>query len=341
VTKTMFALGTVTDASEGTPSTPKCPLCRQSRVAFHARARDIEYQTLDEWFDFYRCTRCQILFIEPMLADHLELIYPPNYYSFVDAPKTVTARIKEWIDRQTFQRALRSVAGDSLSALDVGGGTGWLLDIIRQADSRVTNTCVIDIDPEAETAARRAGHDYFLGRIEDFPEQEKFDVILMLNLIEHVADPRAVLQKTRQLLAPNGRIFIKTPNFEAMDARIFRNQSWGGYHTPRHFVLFTHDSFAQLCEECGLNLAGFSYTQGAPFWSVSVLDWLRRMGFVRITRQHPAIYHALTPWLQMGFAAIDFLRRPVSKLSQMQFVLKHSDQPTVACESSITQSATR
>jgi SAM-dependent methyltransferase len=309
------------------PNALSCPLCRKASVTFHARARDIEYLTLDQWFDFYRCTDCQILFVEPMLTDHLELIYPPNYYSFVDAPKTVAASIKEWIDRRTFQRALKSVPGDSLSALDVGGGTGWLLNIIRQADSRLTNTCVIDIDPEAETAARKAGHDYFLGRIEDFPEHKKFDVILMLNLIEHVADPRAVLHKARQLLTPQGRLFIKTPNFEAMDARVFRNHSWAGYHTPRHFVLFTRDSFTRLCADCGLDIVSVSYTQGAPFWSVSVLDWLQRMGLVKITRERPAIYHPLMPFLQIAFAALDYFRKPVAKLSQMQFALKRSKSP--------------
>ena len=308
----------------GLTSVPTCPLCRQSRIAIHARARDIEYQTLDRWFDFYRCTHCQVLFIEPMLADHLDQIYPPNYYSFVNAPKTVAARVKEWIDLRTFQRALKSVAGDSLSALDVGGGTGWLLDIVKRADPRVTKTCVIDIDPQAEATARSAGHDYFRGRIEEFPEQQKFDVIFMLNLIEHVADPRAVLKKARHLLTPQGQLFIKTPNFEAMDASVFRNQSWGGYHTPRHFVLFTRDSFVQLCAECGLDVVRFSYTQGAPFWSVSVLDWLRRIGLVTITRERPAIYHPLIPFLQIAFAALDYIRKPVAKLSQMQFALKPS-----------------
>ena len=326
MTKARSALAMAADTSAGTPSASKCPLCRQANVAFHARARDIEYQTLDQWFDFYRCKHCQVLFIEPMLHDRLDQIYPPNYYSFVSAPKTFAARIKERIDQRTFQWALKSVAGDNLSVLDVGGGTGWLLNIIRQADSRVTNTCVIDIDPEAETAARKAGHDYFLGRIEDFPEQKTFDIILMLNLIEHVADPRAVLHKARQLLTPQGRLFIKTPNFDAMDARIFRNHSWGGYHTPRHFVLFCRESFMQLCSDCDLDVVGFSYTQGAPFWSVSVLDWFQRMGLVTVTRNRPAIYHPLMPFLQIAFAALDYFRKPVAKLSQMQFSLQRRER---------------
>ncbi len=68
----------------------------------------------------------------------------------------------------------------------------------------------------------------------------------MLNLIEHVRRPDEVLAKARSLLTPDGFALIKTPNYDALDARIFRHRSWGGYHAPRHFVLFDRDSFARV-----------------------------------------------------------------------------------------------
>src|SRR5205085_4323933 len=182
-------------------------------------------------------------------------------------------------------------------------------------------TCVIDIDAGARARAEQAGHRYFQGRIEQFPAAEHFDVILMLNLIEHVPDPRAVLSKARDLLTREGRLFIKTPNFDAWDARLFRHRSWGGYHTPRHFVLFRRESLERLCRECGFEIVGFSYTQGAPFWSVSMLDLLRHLGLVSISSDRPAIRHPLMPALQALFAGIDFARKPFARLSQMQLVL--------------------
>jgi hypothetical protein len=115
---------------------------------------------------------------------------------------------------------------------------------------------------------------------------------------------------------------IKTPNVDALDARLFRNHSWAGFHTPRHFVLFTRASFTSLAEEVGLSVESFSYTQGAPFWSVSALELLRRRGLVRVTSERPAIYHPLIPALQVAFAAFDMARAPVAKLSQMQLVLR-------------------
>jgi 2-polyprenyl-3-methyl-5-hydroxy-6-metoxy-1,4-benzoquinol methylase len=300
---------------------PCCPLCAGVDITFHARACDIEYQTVDRSFDFYRCVGCGVLFVYPMLHDRLDVIYPANYYSFESRRRSIVGTVKEFLDRSHLRRALRDLPGDSLSALDIGGGTGWLLDLLKRADPRVSRTCVVDIDSAARFLAEAAGHQYFHGRIEEFHDGGSFDVILMLNVIEHVADPRAVLQTARRLLAPGGRLFLKTPNFDSLDARLFRHHSWGGYHTPRHFVLFNRESMVRLCGECGLKIVRFSYTQGAPFWSVSALDALRRMGMVRISPSHPAIYHPLMPLLQALFAAFDFARGPLARLSQMQFVL--------------------
>ena len=152
------------------------------------------------------------------------------------------------------RRVLRDVqgAGDELSALDIGGGTGWLLDAAKASDARVTKTQVVDIDPAAGARAEGAGHRYWLGPVENFATDERFDLVLMLNLIEHVSRPDAVLSKARELLTRDGRILIKTPNFDSLDARLFRHRSWGGYHTPRHFVLFTKDSLSGLARASGL-----------------------------------------------------------------------------------------
>ena len=298
-----------------------CPLCSTAAVTHYARARDIEYHTSETEFDFYLCGPCGVLFINPMLSDRLGEIYPPNYYSFVKTNRSLVVAAKEWLDKQRFRQILRTLSGPEISVLDVGGGTGWLLDLIKSADSRVSRTSVIDIDANAGAQAELAGHRYYHGRIEEYDRTDRFDLVLMLNLIEHVSDPRAVLSKARTLLKPGGRLIIKTPNFDSLDGHLFRHRSWGGYHTPRHFVLFRKDSLEKLSSECGFQTVHFSYTQGAPFWSVSILEEMRRMGLVEITPRRPAIYHPIMPLLQLATAGFDFIRRPFAKLSQMEFVV--------------------
>jgi len=129
------------------------------------------------------------------------------------------------------------------------------------------------------------------------------------------------LKKAGELLAPGGRIYLKTPNFRALDARLFKDRNWGGYHCPRHFVLFSRDSVTLAASKAGLAVNDFSYTQGAPFWSVSILEMLRGWGLVSVSANRPAIYHPLMPFLQAASAAFDFARAPYARLSQMTMVL--------------------
>jgi SAM-dependent methyltransferase len=317
------------ELAEMTGHRPQCPLCGRNDTRFHAEAHDIEYCTSHEDWIWHACDPCGVLFIDPMPVDRLGEIYPANYYSYgagEDGGKaSAVQKIKEALDRRRFKSLLGAVPGENLSVLDIGGGSGWLLDMVKGADARVTKTTVVDLDGGAAQLARAKGHTFVQGRIEDAELDGQFDFILMLNLIEHVSDPRAMLAKVRRLLKPGGQLFIKTPNYMSLDARLFRHRSWAGFHTPRHFVLFQRRSLEALAQECGLETVSFSYTQGAPFWSVSLLEELRRLGLVKITAQRPAVAHPLIPLLQAGSAAFDFLRRPFAPLSQMELVLRPAE----------------
>ena len=59
--------------------------------------------------------------------------------------------------------------------------------------------------------------------------------------------------------------------------------------------------------------------------ALDVAEWANRIerGLVRISRQRPVVYHPLFGVLAAAFAALDFVRRPFAKTSQMFFVLEH------------------
>ena len=299
----------------------RCLACASTDAERWAEARDVEYKSVPETFAYHRCRQCDALSIDPVPADRLSVIYPSSYYSFRPAQHGLVYRIKDRLDRRWFRAITRGLRGDSLSALDVGGGNGQQLTSLRDADRRIGRTVVVDFDADAEAAARAAGHEYVRGRIEDATVRGTFDVILLLNLIEHVSDPLAVLTKARALLAPTGVLVIKTPNYRSLDARIFRRRNWGGYHCPRHWVLFTRASFERVARAAGLRVVRAQYTQGAPFWTVSVLAWLDARGAARITTERPAWMHPLYAPLAALFAAIDFARGLAFPLSQMTFSL--------------------
>lgn len=299
-----------------------CLACGETRSVLWATASDEEYFTSDQSFDFHRCVSCSSLFIDPVPKDRLGEIYPSNYYSFLPSgmKNGLVARVKDWLDRRTFRSLVRQLPGAKLSVLDVGGGMGWELGVLRESDPRVASTQIVDMDPAAAEVARGNGHQYHCGLIQEFESDRRFDLVLLLNIIEHVENPEAVLRKVRGLLNPHGLVLVKTPNYDSWDERLFRRRNWAGYHCPRHWVLFNKEGFARLAGRADFEVRWFRYTQGASFWAISLLIWLRRIG--AISSHGPTIQHALFPVLAALFAFFDFVRAALgAKTSQMVFCL--------------------
>lgn len=299
-----------------------CPLCRLSQNQLWAKARDVEYFTTQEIYSYYHCLHCEILFIDPVPVDKLNIIYPTNYYSFAPENQSTIHKIKVWLDTSVFKNTLKRINKEQINILDVGGGTGWLLSAIKKVDDRIKITQIVDFDPSAAALAEKQGHQYFCGRFEEFMTDRKFELILLLNLIEHVQNPIDILEKCKSILSPEGRILIKTPNWDSLDARLFRHKNWGGYHCPRHWTLFTKRSFETMVNHLGLKVDLFQYTQGAPFWTISVCAWLAQRKWITVTKEKPMYQHPVYSLFNVIFAAFDFLRLTFFPTSQMTFLLK-------------------
>jgi SAM-dependent methyltransferase len=184
---------------------------------------------------------------------------------------------------------------------------------------------VVDIDPDSIEAARRRGLDGVACTFEEFESEQRYDIVLMLNLIEHVADPLGALRKAAALLAPGGVVWLQTPNFRSLDARIFRHRNWAGYHCPRHWVIFSERGLRAALAAAGLEPARFERTQGGAFWAASLIG-LRR---ARRPPTGPGLpkplvrYRAFLPLAAAG-AAFDFATRRARPVSQVTVLARAS-----------------
>jgi SAM-dependent methyltransferase len=303
---------------------PVCPVCGGGECEPFAEVRDEEFFTSDELFCYRRCLSCEAVYLDPPPTERLAEIYPPNYYSFEGGPgsRTFVQAVKELLDVWNFKRLLAGIPGDALRVLDVGGGSGWLLGLVRRASPRVTETHALDVREDARQAAEAAGHVFHCTRVEEFSTDRRFDLILLLNVIEHVADPGAVLRSMREMLTADGCILVKTPNTDTLDRRIFQHRGWGGFHCPRHWVLFTMPGFQRLAEQCGLECATAAYTQAGPQWASSAIQALTRAGWLETSAERPVFSHPLFMGLAALGATFDFLRRPFAPTAQMFLTLR-------------------
>jgi SAM-dependent methyltransferase len=311
-------------ASPATATARRCPTCGGDAARPFARGWDVEYRTTSETFDYVECPTCDTVYLPDPPVDRLAVIYPKTYYSFAGWDDSLVQRVKKWLDGRLFRRLLADLPGERLAVLDVGGGNGWLLSLVREQDARVGDTHEVDLDESARAAAEAAGHVFHCQRVEEFATDRRFDLVIMLNIIEHVADPGLVLRRVAEVLSPHGVVLIKTPNTDSLDRRLFQGHNWGGLHCPRHWVLFTAPALLRLARQSGLEPVWLRYTQGAPQWAASAMGWLADRGWVSITTARPMHRHPLHPPVLALAAAFDFARGPFMKTAQMFALLRRT-----------------
>ena len=287
-------------------------------------ATDIEYGTTTDEFAYRLCRSCDALSIDPLPDDRLSEIYPSTYYSFassdnpLEPERNVVTRVKARLDARAFDQVLAQTAGGPVRMLDVGGGTGDIAEKLVARAAAGSSAVVVDIDPDSIGLARRRGLEGFVGRFEDFETDGGYDVILMLNLIEHVADPSAMLARAAKLLSPRGVLWLQTPNFRSLDASLFRRRGWAGLHCPRHWVVFSDAGLRRALEGAGFDVLELRRTQAGAFWAASAIG-LTGAGRARPGGGLPRPVVARPEFMPLAAlgAGFDILTSPFRRTSQV------------------------
>ncbi|MGB8437018.1 MAG: class I SAM-dependent methyltransferase [Burkholderiales bacterium] len=112
----------------------------------------------------------------------------------------------------------------------------------------------VEISPESSDAARRAGFRVHTGLLEEgnYPDAA-FDAITLVELLEHLREPRALLAECRRILRPGGIVMATTPNGASWTAAVmgsrwdvFSLQGMGG-----HVSFFNPGSLRLVAERSG------------------------------------------------------------------------------------------
>lgn len=112
-------------------------------------------------------------------------------------------------------------AASARSLLELGLGHGYTTDIFSRHFQRHV---VLEGSP-AVIQNFRDKHNECTAEIvetyfENYSTDERFEVIVMGFILEHVDDPLLILRKFRSFLAPGGRMFLAVPNAEVMNRRL-------------------------------------------------------------------------------------------------------------------------
>lgn len=206
-------------------------------------------------FDLHRCTTCGLIQQFPRYsAGELAALYGASYYVFDEREADRWARAVQ-------QYVIHLLPHESKSPkrlLDVGCALGHVAALAQRRGWRVMG---IDISANAVSRAHvEFGIDARAGALEQHVGTlPPFDVILLGDVIEHLPQPVAFLQRVRSLLSPNGVVCIDTPNFASRWRKIGRS-NWIALNRY-HINLFEPDTMRDCLRRAGFgDVAVRSYT---------------------------------------------------------------------------------
>jgi 2-polyprenyl-3-methyl-5-hydroxy-6-metoxy-1,4-benzoquinol methylase len=218
---------------------PECPQCKFRRSAsIHWRAPR-----------FLRCRECGTIFRDPLPGES-ELA---NYYSKgwrepeenpVETGSTDQVIAGCLADSLRTTLAIRSFSG--LRILDFGAGRGAMaLELMKRGAK------VVAVEP--------FGHEFLAGLgvsvypdLAHLPNEQRFDGIVCLEVIEHLRDPSGVLSGLYERLSPGGWLLITTPNAAGLPARLM-GQRWREAAKLGHVIFFTPPTLSKILKRNGFS----------------------------------------------------------------------------------------
>lgn len=146
--------------------------------------------------------------------------------------------------------------------LDIGCGAGLLTNIIGRRVSSVTGIDISENDinrarSEQHLVNRRINSRFLLSSIEDAGfEDQRFDAVVSVCVLEHIPDDDSVLQNAYRVLKPGGRMVFSVDCLEGLSDSVARE-----LHRERYHVVhpYTQESLTNKIEA-----AGFSNIQVYP-----------------------------------------------------------------------------
>lgn len=299
-----------------------CCICGAKAAEPVAVGEDFEYRTSDDAFLAIRCHRCSLVYLDPRpTTAELARIYPDNYHAFdfSEAEFGLVHRVRRWLETRRLLRAFGDLPADA-RVIDVGCGDGFHLDLLRQHGPDGWELEGVDLDNRAVKRARDRGLVVHEGSVEDVRlEPDAYDMAFMIQTIEHVADPPAVLTAVGTILKPGGRLLVVTDNTESIDSLLFRGRTWGGYHFPRHWNLFDKRSMRCLARKVGLEVEHLGTMVSPVNWVYSLRNTLDDLGAPRWAVEQ---FSLSTPASLAVFTCVDCLTTAVGRGALLRVILQ-------------------
>lgn len=159
------------------------------------------------------CLNCKLMF--KSFENEAGNLYNDNYAEeFINSKEysgTHAFNFFKNIINASYKRVKKN--GGKPSLLDIGSGIGIMLDAAKETGY---DPIGVELSTKLAAIAVKKGHTVINRNISEMTFEKKFDTITMMDIIEHLEDPRDVLVALKLLLNPGGELIVYTPNHNSL-----------------------------------------------------------------------------------------------------------------------------
>lgn len=209
-----------------------CPVCGSP---------DSEFLFEKDWFRHVRCRACSMVYMNPRMnqaATHsfynsnVNAIYNETKFDQVSDSTTMDDLLN--LDNLRLLDSFRG--GEKGLLLEVGSAKGYFLSRAREAGYTVHG---LELNrPNYEYSRKQLGDTILDKDLSDAHyEDNKFDVVYMRDVIEHIPDPMSFLREVNRVVKPGGVAFFDTHNVDGWIYKIARERHtvFFGFEHPNHW----------------------------------------------------------------------------------------------------------
>jgi SAM-dependent methyltransferase len=213
----------------------KCNLCGADKTREYLKGQD---------FLFVKCRECGLVYQNPQpVISEIQNRYNQHYfrYEYENADNFFNLMLLGLKDIGYTEKKLKEWKDKTF--IDIGCATGKLLAYFRDLGWKSQG---VEICKESAGYARKKrGVQVFIGTLSQAQFAcQSFSLIHFSHLIEHVPDPRALLEEVKRILKPDGRAVITTPNCDGLQAKLFKS-NWRSAIAD-HLFLFSQKTLSRL-----------------------------------------------------------------------------------------------
>lgn len=225
-----------------------CPLCgaNESKILF--KRKDLTHQISEIQFPVARCCHCNFVYVNPRPGtDDIHHYYPEDFYNATSTPEeTILEKSRSLLAK--YDKVKKFAPG---RLLDIGCAKGEFMFMMEKKGWKVSG---LDFSPKPPNLFNL---DITYGDLSSASfKKESFDLVTLWAVLEHVYEPKKMLEEINQLVKPGGALIILVTNFNSIAARFLRSDD-----VPRHVNLFTKKTITEMLTSAGFETETFYFDQ--------------------------------------------------------------------------------